>query len=457
MIHRISFAPLLLAAALGFAVEAAAEGPADSMVETGPLGRAFASAQGNDPQYRAARHELDAATYVVPLARAGLLPSLSLSVGRSSSKGSREQPGLLGGTVRQDLDYRSPVSQLNLRVPLLNFEAIARYRQSKFQLAQAEAEFESNRLQLADRLATAYFQRLLADESADLAMAQLSAALEQSRLSQRRFAAGEGTRVDVAEAEASQHLAEAQLIEAHDQLLIAQRALDNITGSTGLPLVGPGVDFRPPATLTGNLEHWLGTAATNSPNLQARQHALRVAEMEITRARSGHAPRVDLVASVSRSENESISTLDQQTELRTIGVQLSLPLYSGGSVNAATGQAVALRGKAMADMDAALASVQLEIERQFRAVASGAERVLAYANAMGSSEIALRGKQRQMVSGLATTADVLAAMGQLFVAKRDLAQARFEYLLARLRLQATAGASSGEIIADLDQFLTAPR
>ncbi len=438
---------LLMLAGLGASAPAGA---------TGALERAFASAQVNDPQYRAARHERDAAGYGVPLARAGLLPSLSLSAGRSSSRGWRDISGAPGGSVRQDLDYRSPVVQLSLRAPLLNFEAIARYRQSKFQLAQAEAQFESNRLQLADRLTTAYFQRLLSDEVVALAVAQLDAAREQLRLAEHRFGGGEGTRVDIADAAASAHLAEAQLLEAQDQAQVAQRGLNNITGEARLPLVVPAEDFSPPPLLPEGLEQWLLAATTNSPALRARQEALEVAALEIQRNRAGHAPRIDLVASASASENESISTLNQETRLYTIGVQLTLPLFSGGGVNAATDQAIALRSRALAERDAELAALQLEIERQYRAVASGAERVLAYANAIDASEVALEGSRRQLSAGLATTADVLNASRQVFLTKRDMAQARYEYLLARLRLQAAAGTDVDEIIADIEQFLGPP-
>lgn len=437
--------------ALALASGAAAAPPA------GVLADAFARAQGHDALYRAALQDHASAAYELPLARAGLLPTVTLSASRTFTRGTRDSPGLFGETVRQDLDYRSPVAQLVVRAPLLNLEALMRYRQSKVQVAQSDDVLRIRRLELASRLGAALFERLLAHEQVGLAQRLLAAATEQRVLAERRLRGGEGTRIDVSDADAAVAVARAQLIDAQSQEAVAQRVLSQITGEDRAVLAVPVLPSPAPATTPATLPEWTALAMQSSPAVKARQQQLEFASLGVLRAKAGHAPRIDLVATALNSSNESLSTLNQDANLRTIGIQVSLPIFSGWAVQAATGRASALKERAAAELDSEAATVRLEVERQFLAVQSGAERIDALAVAVQASKTSLEGTRRALLAGLRTTADVLAAERQLFVAQRDLAQARFDYLLARLQLQAAAGVDADDIVVDLDRFLATPR
>ena len=206
---------------------------------------------------------------------------------------------------------------------------------------------------------------------------------------------------------------------------------------------------------TRALSEWIALAREHNPTLATREREIEALEHEIRRNRAGHYPRVDLVASAVNAENESISTLDQETRQYSVGVQVNIPIYAGGGVDASVRRAAADLARAQARLDDDLQSLQLDVERQFRTIESGRARLAALDDAVASSELALQGARRGQSAGVFSSADVLDALRRHHSARRDAAQARHELLIARIRLQALAGIAEEEIVADVDRLLTA--
>jgi protease secretion system outer membrane protein len=417
---------------------------------------AFDAALANDAEYRAARFELESREQGVPIARAGLLPSLAANYSESRVQGDRESLNFLGQEFSQRLDYRNPVTSLQLRAPLFNLEAINRYQSARAQAEGARSVFVARGQELLDRLGTAYAQRLFAEEIVALAQAQVEAYKGQSEMAVRRFAAGEGTRTETAEAAASLAFSRAQLVEATDQRDVAQRTLARITGQQNLPLRGLAADARQLPLPYTDAQAWIDVAFERNPNIQARRHQLESARYEVDRNRAGHFPRVDFVASAVDSQNESISTLNQQARLYSAGVQVSIPIFSGGGVDASVTQAVAEVSRTESQLDSDQRTLAVEVRRQFQATQTGRAKIEALKEAVDASAVALEGARRSLSAGVRTTADVLDAVRRLFLSRRDFAQARYEVLLARLRLQALAGLPVADIVQDIDRHLTAP-
>jgi protease secretion system outer membrane protein len=138
-------------------------------------------------------------------------------------------------------------------------------------------------------------------------------------------------------------------------------------------------------------------------------------------------------------------------------VQLNIPLFAGGRVNALTGQAVANRERAQAELDAAVNEVLIEVRRQFMAVETGGSKIAAYEKAVDASAVAVEGTMRGMKAGIRTNTDVLDAERVMFVARRDLAQARYEYLANVLQLKAAAGVLSEKDVAEIATLLLPPK
>lgn len=414
---------------------------------------AYRAARQNDPAFRAARYERDAGQYAVDIGRAGLLPTLSITGSYAKNAGDRESTVV---DVRQSLDYNDKQAAIVLRQPLFNYDSYVRYQQGGVQAAYSDAVFDRKEAEFASKLASAYFEVLLAQEKLTLTDAEIAAYGAQRELAQRLLRGGEGTVTEIAEAESRLQFARAGRAEALDRVAVTKRVLEGLTGKPMRDLWVLRKDFIPTGVEPRGLDEWTALAQDNSPEIRSRRKVLELSSLEVDRNRAGHLPQLDFVARAMKAENETISTLNQKSSIRTYGVQLNVPLFAGGRVNALTEQAVANRGRAQAELEVAVNEVLVEVERQFLAVETAISRVAAYNKAVSASQVAVTGTKRGMAAGIRTTTDVLDAERRMFVAERDLAQARYESLVNTLLLKATAGALSEQAIAEIEALLVPP-
>jgi len=416
----------------------------------------FAAARAHDAQYRAAGYDLQSAQLGVPIARSALLPSVGLTASRSDVTGTRSFYNSANQEAQVQLAYSSPQTALSLRMPLFNKEAKARYDQSKVQAEAAESVYRSRGLELMDRVGTAYLQVLLASDARVLADSQLVAVQGQLSRAEQRFKRGEGTRTEQAMAQAAVDLAKVKVIEADDGIELARRTLKRLTGNDTPLLNRTAPDFMPTEIAPNRLGDWLELAERNSPTIQARQQNLMAARLNVDRQRAGHYPRVDLVASIARSENETLNNLGQTSVLKSLGVQVNVPIYNGGGIDASVKQALSDQARIDEEIKVEREAVQIEVQRNFQSVSTGIGKVDAYRRAVESSEVAYRGAVRAQEAGLGTVADALDAQARLYSAQRDLAQTRYDYLLARMRLLAMAGTAVDDVMVDIDRHLPVP-
>ncbi|KFB67137.1 TolC family outer membrane protein [Candidatus Accumulibacter vicinus] len=411
---------------------------------------AYQAARQNDPTFRAARYEREAGQYAADIGLSGLLPSVSIAGSYAKNNGERESTVV---NVTQSLDYNDKLISITLRQPLFNYESFVRYQQGSAQVAYSDAVFDRKAAEMAVKVSGAYFDTLLAMDRLDLADAEMTAYEAQRQLAERRRKGGEGTVTEVAEAESRLQLARAGRADAFDRWSVARRRLEGITGTPMGDLWTLRPDFVPIGVQPSQLDEWYALAQENNPEIRAQRKAYELASLEVNRNRAGHLPQLDFVARATRSENESISTLNQKTSVTAVGVQLNIPLFAGGRVNALTGQAVANRERALAELDGIVNDVQVEIKRQFMAVETGSRKVTAYQKAVESSEVATEGTKRGMAAGIRTNTDVLDAERVMFAAKRDLAQARYEFLVSTLQLKTAAGVLSEKDIVEIAGLL----
>ena len=419
---------------------------------------AWNAALDADPGYRAARYELEAGRKALPIARSTLLPSVNVTTSDTKVRGTREFGNVApGSATEQNLDYISRQRALNVRMPLLNMDGRARVRQSEAQVGYSEALFDARGKDLANRLGKAYFDLLFALDSVELAQGQVDAYREQVAFAQRRFQAGEGTRTEVAEAEARLDLAQVNVIETRDQVDVTRRSLQNIVGRDTIGVVPPARQVEPRPLEPATLEAWLSMAEDRSPEVRARRFSVEAARHEVARNRAGHYPRIDAVAAASRLQNDSVNTLNSDISQRSFGLQVTVPIYNGGYVDATTEQAIANLRRTESDLDAELNTQRVEVRRQFLAAQNGMVKLDSYAKAVRSSEVALEATRRGVQAGLRTSLDVLDAQRQLYQSRRDQAQARYQYLQAVLLLRVSAGAPPEEAVSALNAMLSAAR
>ncbi|PTR14813.1 MULTISPECIES: TolC family outer membrane protein [unclassified Nitrosospira] len=399
------------------------------------LMQAYDAALNNDAIFRAAVHENEAGQQLKVIGRASLLPVLSGTYSTNLVDGERASLG----QAAQHLTYRNESAVLQLRQPVVNFESFARYKQGLAQTSAADAQFVTRNQDLIVRLAAAYMDARFAEDQLALTSSQMNSYAEQRLTNERLFEKGEGTRTEMLETQARFDLAEAQVIEARDNLTNARNVLASIVGEE-IRLVNPLLDdFRAKPMLPSSFEEWKEIALEQNPEIVSQRHAVEVARQEINKQRAGHAPRVDLVASINKSKSDNIIFFGLDTFTRSVGVQVNVPIYAGGMVNAMTSQAVSNHERAKAELDSRTDQVLIELRRQFNLNLSSLRRIDALVSSVSSRNVLLEATRKSAIGGTRNNIDILNAEQQFFEAKLDLMQARYNYLLSYLRLRKAAG------------------
>jgi len=409
--------------------------------------------QFQGPTFLSAGHEREAALENHAIGKAGLLPKIGITAFDNHINGTQKQPDFYGNNHTNDLNYASRGATLQLRQPLFNKQKMAEYRQGQFQAEYGNAVFDGKAQDSAVRLAGRYFDVLLAHETAKLAAAKLNALNEQVASTQRRRELGDGTVTDVDEAVARRDLAQAELIEAQDSLVVARRQLQEYIGEAPEQVATLQETFPTPPLQPNTLQEWIIRAGTDNPSIRARRLNVNTADEEVAKAKAGHWPTLDLVLGYTAADSETLSTQNQRNRYTSAGVELNIPLYSGGYVSARARQSVATRDQAEEDLNATREEIISGTTREFRSVQSGEARIHALEKAVMSSERSLMSSKKGFLAGSSTNIDILNAQEQIFTARRDLFEAKLRYLLARLRLAADVGALGDDDIENANAYL----
>jgi outer membrane protein, protease secretion system len=416
----------------------------------------YRQALTNDATFLASRSNLEAIRENIPQARAGLLPQVSASgqFTRNFLDQRQTVPGPAGGTLRREIYYGAESANVALRQPLYRKANWAQLSFAEAQVAAAEANFEKDRQDAGLRVGSAYFDVLLAQARVRNVQAQLEAFEGQLRLAERAFQAGEGTRTDIDDARSRALQARAALTEADFALTSARRALGALIGRTGEALadvVPERLPLRPPQPAT--LEAWLEEAESANPELASLRHQVEMARQEIERQRAGHHPTIDIIAGRTYGSNQSSSEINQRNTTDYLGFQVAVPIYSGGGVSAAVRQAAANLNRAQFVLDAARERIAVETQRNFYGVTQGIDKVRAFEAAREAANQAVVSTRIGVGAGTRTIVDVLNAVQRAAESEQNLAQARYEFLVNRLRLAATAGQLDDTMFAEVNAAL----
>lgn len=402
------------------------------------LQQAYEAALKNDPAYRMNFYENEFGKENRIIGRSALLPNVQASY--SANRNRVDQTTHVG--TRESFDqprYISRSAVIQLRQPLFSLDAWARYRQGVAQTNQSAATFEANTGEVAMRVVGAYIDVLYSQDQLALSMAQRAAYTELMKVNERLFAKGEGTKTDLLETQARLDLAEAQVLEAQDNVTAARTTLEGVVGMPVESLDHLGDSFQIGGEKLLPFDDWRATALARNPDLKAARFAIEVTKQEVNKANAGHTPRVDLIAAYSKGASESINTYNQDTVNRSVGVQVNFPIFAGGAVSASARQAVAGMERAKADLQGRTNKVLVELRRAYDLAESSSARIAALDKAVASGELLLKATEQSIKGGVRINLDLLNAQQQMVASKRDRAQARYTYLLGTLRLKAAAG------------------
>ena len=411
---------------------------------------AYLAALKNDPTYRSAFYANEAGKENAALGRSNLLPNVSGSYNASQNRTTLKD---LGYPTRA-LDYISRSSAVQLRQPVLNLDGWARYKQGKAQSAYSAAQLESQQQEVIVRVVNAYLDVLFKEDLLKLAEVQRDTLAEQRKVNDRLFKAGEGTSTDMLETQARLDQAEAAVLETKDALVNSRDTLAGIIGGDPGELDRLSPEFRLRPADNVSFEAWKNIALERNPDIKTLVAGVEVAHQEVNKSRAGHAPRVDFVAVYSRNSSDSIQTFNEDSIVRSLGVQVTVPLYSGGAVNAQTRQSVANEEKAKADLQAQKDKIITELHKDYDALMSSGARIDSLVKSVASSELLIKATEMSVKGGVRINLDVLNAKQQLYTAKRDLAQARYNYLLNTLRMRASVGTLSMDDVREMAPYFT---
>ena len=398
----------------------------------------YREALSHDAQYAAARATVQAGREKSIQGRAGLLPILSASANTTRNENRHEQ----GGNPQTQQNYTGHGYNVKLTQPVFNWQNYVKYEQGKLQVVQAESVFAQAWQDLILRVSQAYFDVLYAEEHLNYLRMSKATIFQQLEQAKKNFEVGTATITDSQEAQSRFDLASAQEIVALNDLEVKRYALFTLVGKDfrDLNVLRTEATLNPPEP--ARMDAWLEAASQNNHLARAQQVAAEIAASEIENQRAGHYPTIDAVANYGKTRSATGYTGNNrlESEARNVGLQLNIPLYQGGLINSKTREAAANRQAALSNLDNARRTAAFDAQQAFLGVVNGVAQVRALEVALKSSLSALESNKLGYEVGVRISIDVLNAEQQVFLTRRDLIKARFDALLAQLKLKAAVGA-----------------
>ncbi|WP_434772680.1 TolC family outer membrane protein [Pseudomonas entomophila] len=447
---------LSLAIAVSCASPAMAWAAPASMTVKTDLISVYQEAVLNNADLAAARADYGARREVVPQARAGLLPNLSGGAEVLSTRTKVDQPAYIAN--RSGNTWSATLSQ-----PIFRADRWFQLQAAEAVNEQAALELSATEQNLILQTAERYFAVLRAQDNLASTKAEEAAFKRQLDQSNGRFDVGLTDKTDVLQAQASYDTARANRILAERQVQDAFQALVTLTNRDYLALQGV-VHSLPVSVPTPNdAQAWVDTAARQNLILLATNHAVDAAEETVRQRKAGHAPTVDAVARYQKGDNDNLGfsnpsplpgvTYGGDVEQTSIGLQLNIPIYSGGLTSSQVREAYQRLVQAEQQRESQRRQVVENTRNLHRAVNTDVEQVKARKQSIISNQSAVEATEIGYQVGTRNIVDVLDAQRQLYASVRDYNNSRYDYILDNLRLKQAAGTLSPQDLQALGGFL----
>ena len=429
----------------------------------------------NDAQLKTEEAQYRASLEDEKVALAALLPQVSAGYSYEDSDTDTTSPGIIRfdgngspifGDTFDNTDIATETYQLSLSQAIFDLPAWFSFQSGKELTRKAEATFAANQQNLIVRVVEAYLAVLRAEDNLAASKAQERAFERQLEQTQQRFEVGLIAITDVYEAQAAYDLGQVTRIRDENALDVARERLSVLTGKRhdNLEVLAEAFEPRKPDPI--ERDAWVEFALENNFNLQAAQYAEESARQNAKARKLAHAPTVSGTARYSESETTGSRFQDpasvfnfppeQERDVTAFGIEVNLPLYSGGAVSANRRRAAQEFIAARENRINLTRNTVTEARSLHLTVLSDVAQVAARKQSIVSSKSALDATQAGYEVGTRNVVDVLNAQNTLFAARRDYANSRYDYILNMLRLKEQAGLLSPEDIYRLDGFLIEP-
>lgn len=381
---------------------------------------------------------------------ARFLPNISATGASSKNHLHNKKTGNFRGPDPNQ-EFWDNTFNVNLTQPLFHWDHWIKLSQSDNQIAQAEATYLAELQNLMVKTTEAYFNILYAQDNLQFASAEKQAIARQLEQAQRRFEVGILPITDVNEAQAGFDQADANEIEAANNLDNQKEALREIIGENDVSLNGLGEQLPLLKPEPADMSAWSDTAELNNFGIISAFNQTEVSRKTIDLQRNGHLPRLDLVASYGASDNNS--SFGFRGDNQSVGVQLEVPLFEGGAVNSRTRQAAYEYQAAKEDLAAKKRAVKRQVKDAYRGVISNISRVTALKATVASATSALEATEAGFGAGTRTMVDVLNEQRNLYRAKRDFSRTRYDYLINSIKLKQAASNLSQTDLEQVNRLL----
>ena len=454
MLRKLSLALAVSCATNGLAW--AAEAPLTTKTD---LVSVYQEAVDNNADLAAARADYQARKEIVPQARAGLLPNLSAGADLNNTRTQLDQPSMT--STRSGTVYQATLAQ-----PIFRADRWFQLQAAEAVNEQAALELSATEQNLILRSAESYFAVLRAQDNLASTKAEEAAFKRQLDQSNERFDVGLSDKTDVLQSQASYDTARANRILAQRQVDDAFEALITLTNRQYNSIQGIVHTLPVLAPTPNDAKAWVDTAAKQNLNLLASNYAVDAAEKTLKQRKAGHAPTLDAVAQYKKGDNDAFGFTNPDPGLqggrygndvsqRSIGLQLNIPLYSGGLTSSQVRESYSRLSQTEQRREALRRQVVENTRNLHRAVNTDVEQVQARRQSIISNQSAVEATEIGYQVGTRNIVDVLDAQRQLYTSVRNYNNTRYDYILDNLRLKQAAGTLSPGDLQDLSRYLKA--
>lgn len=421
----------------------------------------YLQALQSDPVYKSSWENYLAATEAYPQARALLLPNIKLTGNvtyyhlRVYNSFSFVNTPFVAGGFNGPNNFLQGEYSLRLTQPIIDFAHWAHLGAAKEQVKQASANYAFATQDLMLRVATAYFNVLMAKDTLRYTLAQKRAFKKQLDQAEERYDVGLDAITSVYNARASYDLTVAQEISDSNSVENNLEKLRELTGIyyKKLAILKENFPFLPPNPI--NVESWVTAANAQNLNLKAALFTVDAARESIKQAFAGHFPVLNGFGNYDRirPSNTNLGTPNDQF-VSTAGVQLSLPIYQGGLITSQTQQARDNYLKSIADMEATERRTDASMRQTYNNIIALISKIQADRQSIISNESSVESTEAALTVGTRTIVDLLIVQQQLYKAEQTLAQDQYNYITQTLTLKELAGTLSAKDLAAINHWLS---
>ncbi|GAB6050592.1 TolC family outer membrane protein [Hydrogenophilus islandicus] len=414
------------------------------------LEEAFRLAEANDPNFAVSQKRADADLAGVEVARSRLLPAVTFSASTGQAKTDTEYlSGLYKGRTVHN-DYTTRNWNLSARQPLYRPSDWAGWQRAEAQAESSRVAIEAARVRLLRQVAQAYAQALSAAAQRQVAEQDVARYETVRKQSERAFTLGSATRTDVEDAQARLDMAKAAVLRQEGQLQQALAALSALVGRdvraeelTELAELVPIAE----RTLARSLDEWIAAAHERHPEVVSLVAQEEAARRAVEQQRAQHKPTVDLVAARRMSRSDSETTIGQQYDTTSVAVQLQIPLYAGGGIDASVRAALSALEEAQMRTEAKRRELTQNLTQAYAALRYGYAQWQALAQAERSAEQAVVGTEKGIRAGTRNAVDLLNAQQELAKVRASRVDAAYQMVLAAIDLWSAAeGSADGALV-----------